>query len=112
MRSNGKKLSTVRIEQAVRATSAAPTYFKLCHVTDEEKDADFIDGGAGYNNPAMPAYEDGHEQGISPGARRRRAGWRLRVRYSRAGFPRRGGRYLAQWPLKVSLLKIWLFGAC
>ncbi|KAF3316009.1 hypothetical protein TWF173_002789 [Orbilia oligospora] len=42
----------VRIWEAVRATSAAPTFFKPMNINGVE----YSDGGLGYNNPAMLTY--------------------------------------------------------
>ncbi|KAK6516638.1 hypothetical protein TWF506_006536 [Arthrobotrys conoides] len=50
----GKKAinEQVRIWEAVRATSAAPTFFKPMNIGGIE----YSDGGLGYNNPAMLTY--------------------------------------------------------
>ncbi|KAF3209374.1 hypothetical protein TWF191_000431 [Orbilia oligospora] len=42
----------VRIWEAIRATSAAPTFFKPMNINGVE----YSDGGLGYNNPAMLTY--------------------------------------------------------
>lgn len=41
---------------AVRATSAAPTYFKPKHLIIDGLDRSLIDGGMGVNNPTVSAY--------------------------------------------------------
>ncbi|RVD80815.1 uncharacterized protein DFL_008705 [Arthrobotrys flagrans] len=50
----GKKAidEQVRIWEAVRATSAAPTFFKPVNINGIQ----YFDGGLGYNNPAMLTY--------------------------------------------------------
>lgn len=41
---------------AVRATSAAPSYFKPHHIFIDNKERSLIDGGLGINNPTVSAY--------------------------------------------------------
>lgn len=44
----------VKIWEAVRATSAAPTFFDPIHINGEE----YVDGGLGCNNPCKEVYEE------------------------------------------------------
>src|SRR4051812_36498494 len=61
MHSKGKGSDAHTIRDAVRATSAAPTYFKPYRRI-------FIDGGARFNNPAVLGYQDYCKQNpIQPG---------------------------------------------
>jgi patatin-like phospholipase/acyl hydrolase len=47
-------LSTVKIWEALRATSAAPSFFDPIRIGTE----DYVDGGLGCNNPAVQVYEE------------------------------------------------------
>lgn len=46
------------IWEAVRATSAAPTYFSSIKIGPESRKEDFIDGGVGSNNPINELHEE------------------------------------------------------
>jgi hypothetical protein len=48
----------VRMEDAARATAAAPTYFEPARVSAEGSTIGLIDGGVCVNNPAMCAYAE------------------------------------------------------
>ena len=48
----------VRMEDAARATSAAPTYFEPARISTDRSTIGLIDGGVCVNNPAMCAYAE------------------------------------------------------
>ena len=52
------KHQSVRIQDAARATSAAPTYFEPIELTVDEKKRALIDGGVFINSPAVSAYAE------------------------------------------------------
>ena len=46
----------IMFRDAVRSTSAAPTYFRPSHLNIDGVDRSLIDGGMGINNPTISAY--------------------------------------------------------
>ena len=54
--------------EAVRATSAAPTYFRPKHLIIDGVDRSLIDGGMGVNNPTVSAYVEAKK--IYPNAKK------------------------------------------
>ena len=50
--------------EAARATSAAPTFFKLQAIKDGEKERYLADGGFEYNNPSYVIYYHYYSQGL------------------------------------------------
>ncbi|KAI5816743.1 acyl transferase/acyl hydrolase/lysophospholipase [Pyronema omphalodes] len=54
----------VTITEAVRATSAAPTYFKPQHISSNHGSKYFVDGGLGHNNPIFHLIQEA--EGIFP----------------------------------------------
>jgi predicted acylesterase/phospholipase RssA len=48
----------MKVWQAGRATSAAPTFFKRLKMGDKNAEEQFLDGGLGSNNPSMKLLEE------------------------------------------------------
>lgn len=55
----------IRIREAARATSAAPTYFEPVPLQVNASDCALIDGGVFINNPAVSGYAEAHK--VFPG---------------------------------------------
>ncbi|XQE67053.1 patatin-like phospholipase family protein [Pseudomonas sp. P3C3] len=55
----------IRIREAARATSAAPTYFEPLPLRVNDKKCALVDGGVFINNPAVSGYAEAHK--IFPG---------------------------------------------
>lgn len=48
----------IKLRQAARATSAAPTYFEPLRLTVDQRDCALVDGGVFINNPAVSGYAE------------------------------------------------------
>ena len=57
-KAKAKEAHNLMFREAVRATSAAPTYFRPNHLIIDGVDRCLIDGGMGVNNPTVSAYVD------------------------------------------------------
>ena len=51
----------IRIWEAARATSAAPTLFKRISIGPKGAEEEFLDGGMGCNNPVLRLIEEAEE---------------------------------------------------
>jgi len=57
-KAKAKEAHNLMFREAVRATSAAPTYFRPNNLIIDGVDRCLIDGGMGVNNPTVSAYVD------------------------------------------------------
>ena len=55
---DGIRSSKCAIWQAVRATSAAPSFFKEMYIDNPRPGINYVDGGLGHNNPSQVALDE------------------------------------------------------
>ncbi|KAF0470232.1 patatin [Gigaspora margarita] len=56
-------ISSALMKDAIRASTAAPAYFKSAHLKlNEKEEEEYVDGGVFMNNPSVQAYADAKAQ--------------------------------------------------